>query len=231
MPQTQQSRNQEVTIQADDVRLPGLLTRPANCESLVVFVHGSGSSRLSPRNQYVAELLNENRIATLLFDLLTREEELIDNQTRELRFDIELLSRRTVATLDWLADQPALAALPTGLFGASTGAAAALIAAAARPDRVAAVVSRGGRPDLASRTLVDVRAPSLLIVGEQDQQVLELNRQAAGTMSSCCEIRVVSGASHLFEEPGTLEQAAQMACDWFQRYLGQPTIKGSTGAA
>lgn len=219
-----QQETEEVTIHADDVQLPGLLTRPPDCDSLVIFVHGSGSSRLSPRNRYVADVLNDSGIATLLFDLLTPEEEQIDNQTRELRFDIELLGRRTVAALDWISGQASLKHLKPGLFGASTGAAAALIAAAARPAQVAAVVSRGGRPDLALQVLKSVRAATLLIVGEYDQQVLELNRQAAASMNTTCETRVVSGATHLFEEPGTLEQAALLACEWFQQYLGQPEV-------
>ena len=188
----------------------------------MAFVHGSGSSRLSSRNQYVAEVLNGGGLGTLLFDLLTPDENAIDMVTAELRFNIPLLGQRTVATVDWLADQAELADLPLGLFGASTGAAAALYAAAERPERVRAVVSRGGRPDLAMTDLPRVQAPTLLIVGGHDYPVIEMNEEAARHLSVEKELAIVEGATHLFEEPGTLEQAAGLARDWFLRHLPSP---------
>lgn len=210
----------EVTVQAGKVTLEGNLAVPGNAQGLVVFAHGSGSSRFSSRNRYVAEVLNEGGLATLLFDLLTAEEHEIDIYTRELRFDIDLLSERMVATLDWLADETAVNDLPIGLFGASTGAAAALNAAAERPDRVAAVVSRGGRPDLAMSALPRVQSPTLLIVGGLDLQVIELNRVAEAALEAMCRVEIVAGATHLFEEPGTLEQVAVLARDWFLEHPG-----------
>lgn len=212
----------EVTVQAGKVTLDGILSVPVNPRGLVVFAHGSGSSRFSSRNRYVAGVLNKGGLATLLFDLLTAEEHAIDVQTRELRFDIDLLSERMVATVDWLESESIVADLPIGLFGASTGAAAALNAAAARPDRVAAVVSRGGRPDLAMTTLPLVKAPTLLIVGGLDLTVIGMNREAEAALEAPCRVEIVAGATHLFEEPGTLEQAAALACDWFLEHLHGP---------
>jgi dienelactone hydrolase len=184
-----------------------------------LFAHGSGSSRFSTRNRAVAQRLNDLGLATLLLDLLTADEEVIDARTAELRFDIPLLAQRLTGTVDWTDRQPALAALPLGLFGASTGAAAALITAAERPQRVAAVVSRGGRPDLALPVLERVRAPTLLIVGGHDREVLALNRQALAALGADKALDIVPGATHLFEEPGALEQVAQLAGDWFLRHL------------
>ena len=212
----------EVTVQAGKVTLDGILLVPDNPKGLVVFAHGSGSSRFSSRNRYVAGVLNKGGLATLLFDLLTAEEHAIDVRTRELRFDIDLLSERMVATLDWLGVESTVAGLTIGLFGASTGAAAALNAAAARPDRVAAVVSRGGRPDLAMTTLPLVKAPTLLIVGGLDLTVIGMNREAEAALEAPCRVEIVAGATHLFEEPGTLEQAAALACDWFLEHLHGP---------
>jgi pimeloyl-ACP methyl ester carboxylesterase len=182
----------------------------------VVFAHGSGSGRHSPRNRHVAEVLQGSGIQTLLLDLLTMEEERQDLVTREHRFDIGLLSERVVGAVDWLPDM-----VRVGLFGASTGAAAALRAAADRPDRVAAVVSRGGRPDLADDALPRVEAPTLLIVGERDLTVLDLNRLARAQMRAETELETVPGATHLFEEPGTLDVVADLAADWFVRHLGR----------
>ncbi len=209
----------EILVDSAGTPLPAFLTLPREAKGLVIFVHGSGSSRFSSRNRFVAEVLYEAGLATLLFDLLTEEEGRVDAITAELRFDIPLLIGRTIGTLDWVVSQPALDALSIGLFGASTGAAAALGAAAERPDSVAAVVSRGGRPDLAIPVLPRVKAPTLFIVGERDSTVLELNREAAAAMQAPWELAIVPGATHLFEEPGTLEQAAALARDWFLRYL------------
>jgi dienelactone hydrolase len=210
----------EIMIQAGPVALPGFLALPEQPVGLVVFVHGSGSSRFSSRNRYVAEVLNQGGLATLLFDLLTAEENAIDMVTAELRFDIDLLSERTIATLDWLPDQAELQALPVGLFGSSTGAAAALNAAAARPEQVRAVVSRGGRPDLAMDALPQVQAPTLLIVGGLDHPVIEMNQAAAERLQAPWRLEIVPGATHLFEEPGKLEQVAALARDWFLEHLG-----------
>lgn len=212
-----EQNTREILVRSDGVSLPAFLTWPPSARGLVIFVHGSGSSRFSTRNRYVASLLAASGLATLLFDLLTEEEERIDAVTAELRFDIPLLVRRTIGTLDWVASELEVASC--GLFGASTGAAAALAAAAERPGRVAAVVSRGGRPDLALPVLPRVEAPTLFIVGERDTTVLELNRRAAAAMQAPWELAVVPGASHLFEEPGTLQMAAELARDWFLRYL------------
>ncbi len=210
------SEARPVRIALPEVALPGDLATPAHATGLVLFAHGSGSSRLSPRNRYVAELLNQAGLATLLFDLLTPAEDF----DRAARFDIDLLARRLTAAAHWCRAQPDLAGLPLGLFGASTGAAAALIAAALLGPDVRAVVSRGGRPDLAPADLVErVTAPTLLIIGEHDREVLMLNRRAARSLRAPHAERVVPGATHLFEEPGTLEQAASAARDWFVRYL------------
>jgi putative phosphoribosyl transferase len=209
----------EVVVALDDVSLPGDLVLPEGAAGIVLFAHGSGSGRRSPRNRLVAETLHEAGLGTLLIDLLTREEEEFDRVTAELRFDIALLARRVVGALDWLRGGPA-ESLRIGVFGASTGAAAALEAAAARPDEVAAVVSRGGRPDLAGPALTHVRAPTLLIVGGADKLVLDLNRQALSLLRVEKRLEVIPGATHLFEEPGALEQAAHLAAEWFRRYLG-----------
>jgi pimeloyl-ACP methyl ester carboxylesterase len=208
-----------VNVPAGDAVLEGDLLVPEGALGLVLFAHGSGSSRHSPRNRFVAETLNRSRIGTLLVDLLTPGEEAADRFTGAHRFDIGLLARRLVAALDWLRAGPA-DALPVGLFGASTGAAAALVAAADRPDDVAAVVSRGGRPDLAGPALRRVRAPTLLIVGGRDEVVLELNRQAYALLPGEKELAVVPDATHLFEEPGALETVATLAADWFRRHFG-----------
>jgi len=210
-----------VRIPVRDAILEGDLVVPDGALGIVVFAHGSGSSRHSPRNRQVAAALNEAGIGTLLVDLLTPAEEQLDLLTREHRFDIGLLARRVIATLDWLRFGPA-ASLPIGLFGASTGAAAALVAAAVRPDDVAAIVSRGGRPDLAGNALRRVQAPTLLIVGGADVQVLELNRRALELLSAPEKrLEIVPGATHLFEEPGALEQVAKLATAWFQRHLSE----------
>lgn len=196
------------------------LRMPERATGLVVFAHGSGSSRFSSRNRAVAETLQRRGLGTLLLDLLTREEERIDVQTAEYRFDIDRLGRRVVAAIDWLNNREDLLWLPVGTFGASTGAAAALIAAAERPNVVRAVVSRGGRPDLAGDALPRVRAPTLLIVGGHDEPVIDMNDDAKTQIRSAhVELQVVPGASHLFEEPGTLEHVERLAGDWFVRYL------------
>ncbi len=204
----------EVSIPVGRVTLPGTLSLPDVPRGIVLFAHGSGSSRSSPRNRFVAEVLVDDGVATLLFDLLTPSED----RTYENRFDIALLTTRLSGATAWLATEPALAALPIGYFGASTGAAAALDASAVVGPRVRAVVSRGGRPDLAS-ALERVTAPTLLLVGGEDFQVIELNREAKARMRCPCEIAIVPGATHLFEEPGTLEAVAVAARDWFVRHL------------
>jgi dienelactone hydrolase len=208
-----------ITIKAGEINLEGLLTLPQSARGLVVFVHGSGSSRFSSRNQYVAGVMNQAGLATLLFDLLTPEENQIDEITREYRFDIELLNQRTIATIDWLREHPQFKNLSIGLFGASTGAAAALNAAKQRPSKVKCVVSRGGRPDLAMASLPNVLAPTLLIVGSLDTEVLHLNKLAKQAMQAKCDILIINGATHLFEEPGTLQEAALAAKQWFIEYL------------
>jgi dienelactone hydrolase len=210
----------DVTVNAGGVALEGSIALPEKAAGIVVFVHGSGSSRLSPRNRLVAQFLNQGRLGTLLFDLLTAQEAEIDERTGELRFDIDLLGRRLIGALDWLAARPEARGLPVGLFGASTGAAAALVAAAERPDQVAAVVSRGGRPDLAMEALPRVRAPTLLIVGGLDGPVIGMNQQAAAQLTVEHRLEIVPGATHLFEEPGKLEEVAHLARDWFQQHLG-----------
>ncbi|MEX1316195.1 MAG: alpha/beta family hydrolase [Synechococcaceae cyanobacterium] len=206
-------------LSAAGVELAGDLCAPVAPRGLVLFAHGSGSSRFSSRNRFVAQVLQQGGLATLLFDLLTAEEERRDRQDAALRFDIPLLSRRLVGAIDWAVRHPQLRGLPLGLFGASTGAAAALDAAAERPDAVRAVVSRGGRPDLAMAALPRVPCPTLLIVGSRDTAVLELNRQAAQRLVAPHALELVPGASHLFEEPGTLAEAAHLACGWFLRHL------------
>lgn len=223
--QTSSAQNREVVIPAAGVELHGTLTVPPAARGIVVFAHGSGSSRKSPRNRNVAEWLNRAGFGTLLFDLLTEAEEVVDARTRELRFDIDRLSLRLIGTLDWLHERPRIGRLDIGLFGASTGAAAALYAAAERPEIVCAVVSRGGRPDLALEVLPRVRAPTLLIVGSADPSVLELNRQAADALRTVAQLSVVRGATHLFEEPGKLEEVARLASDWFQKHLGAESAR------
>jgi dienelactone hydrolase len=210
---------QPVRVLAGPVGLDGDLATPADARGVVLFAHGSGSGRHSPRNRQVAATLGRVGFATLLLDLLTLEEEAADRRSGRLRFDVELLAGRLLAAAGWLDADQRTAGLPIGLFGASTGAGAALLAAAERPETVAAVVSRGGRPDLAGAALARVQAPTLLIVGALDPQVLELNRSALGRLGSEASLEVVPGASHLFEEPGTLERVAELAVGWFTRWL------------
>lgn len=212
-------RTQHITVPAGGVKLHGDLVIPAGARGIVLFAHGSGSSRRSPRNRFVAAELQRRGLATLLFDLLTRDEEAEDALTGHLRFDIRLLAERLAGASDMLAERPETSGLALGYFGASTGAAAALVAAAQRPAAVKAVVSRGGRPDLARSALSRVRAPTLLIVGEADTEVLELNEQAARKLRCPSELAVVPGATHLFEEPGALEDVADLAGRWFSRHL------------
>ena len=208
-----------VSIPVGDVTLDADLTLPPGAEAVVVFAHGTGSGRHSPRNRLVASVLSEAGLGTLLMDLLTPGEEQRDLATAELRFDIGLLGERTVGAIDWLAREPTTAALRVGAFGASTGAAAALIAAAERPEAVRAVVSRGGRPDLAAGDLRRVRAPTLLIVGGEDTPVIAMNREAMRELRGEVELEIVPGATHLFEEPGALEWVAALARDWLLRHL------------
>jgi pimeloyl-ACP methyl ester carboxylesterase len=208
-----------VQVPAGSVTLEGNLTLPEESRAIVLFAHGSGSSRHSPRNRYVARVLNEAKLATLLIDLLTLHEEVVDARTAQLRFDIDLLAERLVDATDWLTQFPDTKHLRIGYFGASTGAAAALAAAAVRPDAVRAIVSRGGRPDLAGAALTRVQAPTLLIVGEHDDQVVQLNRQALTQLRCEKRLVIVPGATHLFEEPGALDEVARLARDWFQRHL------------
>ncbi len=210
-------------IPLDGKALEADLVIPPGARGLVVFAHGSGSSRASPRNRFVAHRLQQAALATLLADLLTREEEAEDERTRALRFNIQLLTHRLLRVVEWAGGHPLLRDLPEGLFGASTGAAAALRAAAARPELVAAVVSRGGRPDLAREALTHVRAPTLLVVGGADRPVLDLNVQAAELLRCEKRVEVVPGAGHLFEEPGALDRVAELAADWFARYLTPET--------
>ena len=206
---------QEVTIPIGDIELEGALVIPPSASGLVLFAHGSGSSRHSPRNRHVAAMLNERGLGTLLFDLLTTDEERIDEIDATLRFDVDMLAERLVAATDSIVASGRSRGLPIGYFGGSTGAAAALIAAARRPALIAAVVSRGGRPDLASASLAAVRAPTLMIVGGADTWVLEANRDAAARMTAPHRIHVVPGATHLFEEPGALDEVARLAASWF----------------
>jgi len=205
----------EVIIRADSVSLEGDLVVPSGTPGIVLFAHGSGSSRHSPRNKFVASVLNEAKIGTLLLDLLTTEEDSV----YETRFDIPLLTRRLITATQWLKKETAKKEISLGYFGASTGAAAALMAAAKMGDQVQAVVSRGGRPDLAMEVLDRVQAPTLLIVGGNDQVVIELNQQAYAQLTASKDFRTVPGATHLFEEPGTLEEVARLAKDWFLKYL------------
>jgi putative phosphoribosyl transferase len=216
----------EIEIGAGEVTLRGDLELSEDHRGIVLFAHGTGSSRFSPRNRFVAEALRAHGLSTLLMDLLTDAEEDVDVATAHLRFDIPMLAERVVTAVDHLARDPRAAGMPIGIFGASTGAAAALIAAARRPEIVHAVVSRGGRPDLAADDLGAVRAPTLLIVGGEDHQVLELNRSAAARLSGENELAVIPGATHLFEEPGALEEVARLAGDWFVDHLGRVAHTG-----
>jgi pimeloyl-ACP methyl ester carboxylesterase len=219
----------DVDVPVGEVALAGLLTLPPGAQGVVVFAHGSGSGRFSPRNQAVADELGRAGFGTLLLDLLTSDEEAEDRRSARLRFDIGLLAKRVVGAIDWLAGEavvgdlpPSLRDLPLGCFGASTGAAAALNAAAERRARVRAVVSRGGRPDLAGDALRRVTAATLLIVGGRDLEVLRLNRQAQSALAGESRLEVVPGAGHLFEEPGALERVAALTCDWFAQHLASP---------
>ena len=216
-----------VAIETGGVILQGSLAIPELARGVVLFAHGSGSSRHSSRNLHVADALHAGGLGTLLIDLLTPAEETVDLRTRELRFDIDLLADRLVGATWWLAGDEATRALPVGLFGASTGAAAALVAAAGRADHVAAVVSRGGRPDLAGDALPNVRTPTLLIVGGSDGVVVDLNQRAMALMTAPVRLEIVPGATHLFEEPGALDQVARLARDWFVRYLPAPGAESS----
>ncbi|AIC20129.1 MULTISPECIES: dienelactone hydrolase family protein [Pseudomonas] len=209
-------------LDLEGIELSADLRLPPGARALVVFAHGSGSGRSSPRNRYVAESLARRGLGSLLFDLLTETEQRLDNRTRELRFDIALLARRLTEVLDWIDRDLELQSLRVGLFGASTGAAAALLAAAARPDVVHAVVSRGGRTDLAGPALSRVKAPTLQIVGAQDPVVFGLNCQSSRALQCEQRLEVVAGATHLFEEPGALEEVARLAGDWFEKYLHAP---------
>jgi putative phosphoribosyl transferase len=218
-------REMRVNLQVDEVTLEGHLAVPEDPHGIVIFAHGSGSSRHSPRNRFVARRLNESHLATLLFDLLTEEEHALDQATGHLRFDIRLLGARLVGAVDSVARRSETAGMNIGLFGASTGAAAALVAAAERTNEIAAVVSRGGRPDLAWESLRHVMAPSLLIVGEIDPVVIELNQQAYQQLKCEKRLDVVNGATHLFEEPGALEAVADLASHWFVRYLKRKEVR------
>ena len=217
----QSSAERTVRIPVGSVGLEGSLVVPADAVGVVLFAHGSGSGRHSPRNRAVANVLQAGRIGTLLIDLLTEKEEEVDQTTRHLRFDIPLLAERLTGAIDWLGAESVTASLPIGLFGASTGGGAALLASVARPEPVRAVVSRGGRPDLADDALPEVIAPTLLIVGGLDDVVIALNQVAMEQMRCEKELRIVPGATHLFEEPGTLEQVADLARDWFSVHLSR----------
>jgi pimeloyl-ACP methyl ester carboxylesterase len=221
-PRTLSTHETTVTVPVGAVTVEGTLAIPNAAHGIILFAHGSGSSRQSPRNRYVAEELRLGGFGTLLLDLLTPAEESVDERTRELRFDIELLAERLVDAMGWLANDDATHSLPVGLFGASTGAGAALVAAAREPHRVGGVVSRGGRPDLAGPALPNVQAPTLLIVGSRDEAVIELNERAKAQMTALVELVIVRRATHLFEEPGTLEEVARLTRDWFVRHLRAP---------
>lgn len=214
-----------ISIEANAVVLPGFIDVPDGARGVVLFAHGSGSSRFSPRNRFVASALHRFGLATLLFDLLTSEEEALDERTAELRFDIRLLAGRLAQVTDWALTHAETRGLSLGYFGASTGAAAALAAAAQRPAQIRAVVSRGGRPDLAWESLQQVRAPTLLLVGGRDLPVIQLNRRACSQLVAPCKLVIIPGATHLFEEPGTLDTVARLAGEWFSRYLRpQPEV-------
>jgi putative phosphoribosyl transferase len=213
------SMEQTLKIPVGNVQVEGNLFLPSGTNGLVVFAHGSGSRRFSPRNQYVSKEFNKASMGTLLFDLLTPDEEEEDELTAEYRFNIPLLAERLVGTTEWLRNYPQTKDLKLGYFGASTGAAAALIAAAKLPHDIAAVVSRGGRPDLANEYLSQVKAPTLLLVGGWDEEVIELNRQAQSQLTNENKLMIIPSATHLFEEPGKLEEVAKFAADWFLSYL------------
>lgn len=218
-PMNRNDTEREVWIAIEPVMLAGNLSVPERAQGLVLFAHGSGSSRFSPRNRYVARVLYDSGLATLLIDLLTPDEEAQDQRTAHLRFDIDMLARRLVRVTDWLNQNVDTRYLNIGYFGASTGGGAALVAAAQRPDVVKAVVSRGGRPDLAGAALARVKAPTLLIVGGNDTPVIAMNRQAMDQMQTEKRLEIIPGATHLFEEPGALDKVALLARDWFQRHL------------
>jgi dienelactone hydrolase len=223
--------DQTVEVSFRDAILEADISVPVAARGAVLFVHGSGSSRHSPRNRYVAEELQNAGLATVLTDLLTPDEARADADTGEFRFDIRLLASRVVGVTDWLVDHDLTAGLGFGLFGASTGAAAALVAAAIRPETVTTVVARGGRPDLAGSALRLVHQPTLFIVGERDPAVIDLNRQAMEQLAGAARLEIVPGASHLFEEPGALEQVARLARDWFVRWIDNEggSVGRSTG--
>lgn len=208
-----------VEIEIDQTRLHGDLVIPTDARGTVIFAHGSGSSRFSRRNRMVASTLRRGGFATLLMDLLSEQEELVDARTAELRFNIGMLAERVVAAIEWVLDDPQTGELPIGLFGASTGAAAALVAAAEEPDEVRAIVSRGGRPDLAGDALPKVTAPTLLIVGGDDTQVIALNKEAMARMTAPVRLEIIPGATHLFEEPGTLDKVAALAQEFYSEHL------------
>jgi dienelactone hydrolase len=220
--QTETGEKRLVHVQTGIVTLTGDLVVPEGASGVVLFAHGSGSSRLSPRNRSVARGLSERGLATLLIDLLTAEEERVDVETAHLRFDIGLLADRLAGAKEWLAKQPETRDLRIGYFGASTGAAAALVAAALHPESIGAVVSRGGRPDLAGKLLPRVQAPTLLIVGGDDRPVIEMNRDAFAQLTCKKRLEIVPGATHLFEEPGALEAVARLAGDWLLQHLAPP---------
>jgi pimeloyl-ACP methyl ester carboxylesterase len=219
-----------IRVLAGPVTLEGDLSLPEGARGVVLFAHGSGSSRHSPRNRHVAQLLNQAKLATLLIDLLTPDEEAVDLRTAQLRFDIDLLARRLIGVTDWLTQYLDTQHLRVGYFGASTGAAAALVAAAERPDVVGAIVSRGGRPDLAGPALARVQAPTLLIVGGNDLPVIDMNRAAFARLRCEKQLVIVHGATHLFEEPGALDEVARLAREWFERHL-VPAESPATGAS
>ena len=227
-PHNRTTPSREVEIPTEKVVLHGTLTVPGAAPGIVLFAHGSGSSRLSPRNQAVARELQQGGLATLLFDLLAAEEEAIDARTGHLRFDIDLLADRLVHATEWVSRQAELSDLTIGYFGASTGAGAALVAAARLPGLVSVVVSRGGRPDLAGMALPKVKAPTLLIVGGRDLPVIEMNREALAVLTVEKKLEIVPGATHLFEEPGTLEEVARLAREWFIRFLVRPAAEATS---
>ena len=218
-PKTEPAVDRDVRVAVGDIQLEGELKVPAGAKGIALFAHGSGSSRHSPRNQFVARVIRDAGVGTLLFDLLTREEEAVDVMTRHLRFDIDLLASRLTDAARWIAAEPDTRRLRVGLFGSSTGGAAALVAAAELGKTIGAVVSRGGRPDLAGPALARVVSPTLLIVGGRDDVVLKLNEQAYERLRCEKELKVVPGATHLFEEPGTLEEVARLGAEWLKRHL------------
>jgi dienelactone hydrolase len=215
-----------VLVRSGGTPLQGDIFLPENASGIVIFAHGSGSSRKSPRNRFVAKYLNGYGLGTLLFDLLTQEEERVDEMTYRLRFDIDLLAGRLDGATEWLLEQEEFSDLKIGYFGASTGAAAALITASKNPEKTGAIVSRGGRPDLADPYLDRVEAPTLLIVGGEDFQVIDLNRQAFVRLKSEKKLEIIPGATHLFEEPGALEEVARIAAEWFNTYIGHSPNRG-----